>query len=141
MNTINSNLSSGSPSPQKHCTKKFIHPWCLQKIETICRKRNPPLVLYRRPLNQRTLLVQATFKQKHHLSYKGNSQCQQTHKTCDHIKPIKRFKSSVTRKTYSIKALAKCKTANTVYVIECTKCNKQYVGEMENVLHIQMNGH
>ena len=28
-----------------------------------------------------------------------------------------------------------------VYVIECTKCNKQYVGEMENALHIRMNGH
>ena len=28
-----------------------------------------------------------------------------------------------------------------VYVIECTKCNKQYVGETENVLHIRMNDH
>ena len=31
-----------------------------------------------------------------------------------------------------------CKTANVVYVIEC---NKQYVGETENALHIWMNGH
>ena len=28
-----------------------------------------------------------------------------------------------------------------VYVIECLKCNKQYVGETENALHIPMNGH
>ena len=28
-----------------------------------------------------------------------------------------------------------------VYVIECIKCNKQYVGETENALHIRMNGH
>ena len=28
-----------------------------------------------------------------------------------------------------------------VYVIECTKCNKQYVVETENALHIRMNGH
>ena len=30
---------------------------------------------------------------------------------------------------------------NVVYVIECTKCTIQYVEDMENVLHIQMNGH
>ena len=49
--------------------------------------------------------------------------------------------SSATGKTYSIKASANCKTANVVYVIECTKCNKQRVGETENALHIRMNGH
>ena len=37
--------------------------------------------------------------------------------------------------------MANCKTANVVYVIECTKCKKQYVGETENALHIRMNGH
>ena len=54
---------------------------------------------------------------------------------------MKRVKSSVTGKMYSIKASANCRTANVVYVIECTKCNKQYVGEMENALHIRMNSH
>ena len=28
-----------------------------------------------------------------------------------------------------------------MYVIECTKCNKQYIREMENVLHMQINRH
>ena len=28
-----------------------------------------------------------------------------------------------------------------IYVIECIKCNKQYVGETENALNIRMNGH
>ena len=28
-----------------------------------------------------------------------------------------------------------------VYVIECKKWNKQYDGEMENALHMRMNGH
>ena len=26
-------------------------------------------------------------------------------------------------------------------MISCNKCNKQYVGETENALHIRMNGH
>ena len=28
-----------------------------------------------------------------------------------------------------------------VYLIECRKCNKQYVGEIENPLHLRLNGH
>ena len=66
-------------------------------------ERNPPLVAYRCLPNLKTLLVRATFKQKH-LSYKGNFLCQQTRcKMCDHVKPIKRFKSLATGKTYSTK--------------------------------------
>ena len=104
--------------------------------------RNPPLVAYRRLPNIRTLLVRARFAQKQQLSYKENSRCQQVRcKTCRHIQPLKTFKSSVTGNTYPIKATANCKTANVVYVIECRKCKKQYVGETENALHIQMNGH
>ena len=41
----------------------------------------------------------------------------------------------------SKKATANCNTANVVYVLECLKCRKQYVGEAENALHIQMNGY
>ena len=36
---------------------------------------------------------------------------------------------------------ATCKTSNVIYLIECKKCRKQYVGEAENALHLQMNGH
>ena len=28
-----------------------------------------------------------------------------------------------------------------IYLIECRKCGKQYVGEKENPLHLRMNGH
>ena len=36
--------------------------------------------------------------------------------------------------------MANCKTANVVYMIECIKCKKKYVGETENALHLRMNG-
>ena len=54
---------------------------------------------------------------------------------------VNKFKTSVIGKTYQVKATANCKTSNVVYVIECTRCKKQYVGETENVFYIQMNGH
>ena len=73
-------------------------------------ERNPPFVAYRCLPNLRTLLAQATFKRKQYLSYKGNFRCQQTcRKICNHIKPIKWFKSLVIGKTCSIKASANCK--------------------------------
>ena len=60
---------------------------------------------------------------------------------CRHIKIGKEFESSVTGKIYQVKATANCKSRNVVYVIECKRCKKQYVGETENALHIRMNGH
>lgn len=34
-----------------------------------------------------------------------------------------------------------CKTKNVVYMISCSRCDMQYVGETENALHVRMNGH
>ena len=51
------------------------------------------------------------------------------------------FKSTVTNERFQARMDATCKTSNVVYLIECAKCYKQYVGETENPLHLQMNGH
>ena len=40
---------------------------------------------------------------------------------------------------YEVKETADCKTSNVVYVIECNRCSKQYVGETENALHVRMS--
>ena len=32
-------------------------------------------------------------------------------------------------------------SSNVIYLIECARCRKQYVGEMENPVHLRMNGH
>ena len=53
----------------------------------------------------------------------------------------KNFKCLVTRKTFLIRATVNCKTSNVVYVIECLKYKKQYVGESKSALHVRMNGH
>ena len=34
-----------------------------------------------------------------------------------------------------------CKTRNLVYLIQCGKCDLQYISENANLLHIRMNGH
>ena len=59
------------------------------------------------------------------------------------MKPV--FTSSITNKKYvvinhSSKPLC-CHSDNIIYLITCTKCGVQYVGETKNKLHIRMNSH
>ena len=60
-----------------------------------------------------------------------------------HVKTGITFKSTVTGEKFCAQVSTNCKTSNIIYLIECQKCNKQYVhvGEMENPLHLRMNGH
>ena len=102
---------------------------------------NPPLVANWRPKNLKDLLVSVLLKpplQRHEGSTRcGRPRC----KSWMHIKTGIIFSSAVTGENFQEKVTANCKTNNLIYLIECCKCNKQYVGETENPLHLQMNGH
>ena len=102
---------------------------------------HPPLVSYRRPRNLNDLLVRALLKSPQQL-HKGTHQCNRPRcKTCMHIRTETKFGSTVTGETFLAKVTATCKTANVIYLMECRKCKKQYVGETENPLHLRINGH
>ena len=62
-------------------------------------------------------------------------------KTCAHIKMGVGFSSAVTGEEFRARTTTNCKTSNVVYLIECRKRNKQYVGETKNPLHLRLNGH
>ena len=101
---------------------------------------NPPLVANRRPRNLKELLTKATLKSPER--HKGSHGCGRPRcKTCAHVKMGTSFKSTITNERFRARVDATCKTSNVVYLIECTKCSKQYVGETENPLHLRMNGH
>ena len=51
------------------------------------------------------------------------------------------FKSTVTNERFRARVDGTCKTSNVIYLIQCTRCQKKYVGETENPLHLPMNGH
>ena len=72
----------------------------------------------------------------------GNSKCQsQGCQTCSIITTSDTFTSNTTKKTYKIKGSYNCKTSNVIYLIQCTKCGMQYVGETGQCLHQRMNNH
>ena len=58
--------------------------------------------------------------------------------TCQNIKTVDTFMSSIIWREYRVKTTANCKTSNVVYVIKCNKRKLQYVGEMENAPLIRM---
>ena len=61
--------------------------------------------------------------------------------TCRHIKTTDTFQSTVTKRSYKVRTSATCKTKGTVYLIQCKRCRKQYVGMTKNALHIRLTGH
>ena len=71
----------------------------------------------------------------------GSSQCvRPCCQTCLHIKTGLKFTSTVTSEQFHIRVTATCKI-NIVYLVECQKCKKQYVGETENAVHLSLNDH
>ena len=102
------------------------------------------MTAYRRPKNLRDLLVRAELKSiTEDTRLNGNSPCnvRRCCKTCQHVRAEDRFRSTVTGQSYRVHTPATCKTKNLVYLIECSRHSKQYVGETENALHIHLNGH
>ena len=55
------------------------------------------------------------------------------------------FSTSITShqnsKTHNIKQSVTCKSNNVCYLIDCSKCKQQYVGEAELEFHCRMNNH
>jgi len=73
---------------------------------------------------------------------KGKSRCV----TCKAMKfSQKIFRSNVTHKTYNVifanEHVIDCGSENIIYLITCTRCGIQYVGETVNALRFRMNAH
>ena len=52
------------------------------------------------------------------------------------------FRSQITGRQYNIRSNISYKMKSLVYLISCKKCSLQNVREdMENTLHVRMNGH
>ena len=102
---------------------------------------NPPLVANRRSKNLNDLLVRATMKPPQQL-HEGNSPCGRPRcKSCTHIRAGTTFESARTGEKFRARVTTNCRTKNIVYLIECRKCRKQYIGETDNPLHLRMNSH
>ena len=102
-----------------------------------------PTMAYRRPNSLRDLLVRVKLKPDMRDDEPlwetrpcGKAGC----KTCKMITHTQIAKSA-SGATIKLRCNTSCKTTNVVYLIPCTKCGKQYVGETDDHVNQRVNGH
>ena len=98
---------------------------------------------YRRPKSLRDILVNAKFNPDPsddgptgESKPCGNKRCF----TCKLMTQTQIAKSS-SGASVKLKRQTNCISENVIYLITCTQCGKQYVGETKRVLNERMNGH
>ena len=98
--------------------------------------KKPPLVAYKRNQNLRDLLIKAKVPKKQSRPKRnlpGMFKCN-TCSICPYIKTGKTIKACKSNCKVELKKRYTCQTKNLVYVISCSKCGIQYVGETKKSL-------
>ena len=71
----------------------------------------------------------------------GTHTCGKSRKVCSCNNPSKEVKSTVTNETHTITGDFSCATHGVVYLITCSKCNIQYIGQTSRKFSIRMKEH
>ena len=96
-------------------------------------------VTYSRATNLRNILVSSSHPVT--TAPKGCKPCNKPCATCPLIHHTNSIRSSRTGEDFKINLPFTCQDHNVVYVITCTKCNIQYVGETKRTLNERMRDH
>jgi hypothetical protein len=95
----------------------------------------PPMVAFKQPNNLRNLLVRAEMSKPNTTIGKSHSCGDKRCKCCKHMQHSSSYTSKVTGKQYKIFCTVNCKSANVIYILECSVCGLQYVGESKQSFH------
>ena len=111
-----------------------------------CKKvfQHLPVVAFRRSLNLRDLLVTAktSSNSANPQLPSGSFRCGKNCSTCPYISHgLTSYTFSSTGETRSIKSNLTCDTKNLIYMIQCNRCNLQYIGETKRRLKDRFNEH
>lgn len=100
---------------------------------------DPPRVVYRRSKNLRGLLTSS--KISHPLS-EGCRPCNKPRcKICAHMTTSATALSTASNYEIKIRGTLCCDTSNVVYLLECSVCMKQYIGQTETSFRLRFNNH
>ena len=89
------------------------------------------LVALKRNKNLRDKLVRAALHQPQR-GAPGCHPCRRPCKTCKYIQTTDEFVSHTTKKKYKIHEEVNCLTPNVIYLLDCSRCGQQYVGQTSN---------
>ena len=101
----------------------------------------PPMVAFKQPNSLRNLLVRAEMSKPNTTIGKSHSCGDKWCKCCKHMQHSSSNTSKVTGKQYKIFCTVNCKSANVIYILQCSVCGLQYVGESKQPFHQCLNGH
>ncbi len=103
----------------------------------------PPMVAYKQPPNLKSVLCRAKLPQNKHPKRRlvGMQPCNKPCNVCPYITKTKSFTSSHTNKTFDLKGLFTCATTGVIYLANCSKCQKQYVGQTGRKFHDRVMEH
>ena len=67
--------------------------------------------------------------------------CNKPCNVCPYINTTKTTTSNQTKKTFDLKGLFTCATTGVIYLADCSKCHKQYVGQTGRKFHDRVMEH
>ena len=110
--------------------------------------KETPIVAYRRSPNLPDLLVRAKLKNRSTATQPNHSfgafRCNSKHRcvTCPHIDNERTNYTFIsTGEVREIKQQMTCKSTNPIYMIECKRCKKQFIGEHKRTLRERFTEH
>ena len=96
-------------------------------------------MVHRRALNLKQSLVRADLKLID--IPKGSGPCGKPCVTCPYMERTTTIFCSSSQEIFPIHGRFNCKTKNVIYVITCTKCGLQYVGQSSNTFNERFRNH
>ena len=102
---------------------------------------SPPIIAFRRAKNLRDILVHSNLNFTSLTP--GFFKCNSTRgcNVCKFSTNTSHFYSHTNKTTFDITNNITCKSSNIIYLINCTRCHKQYVGETKTSLRLRFNNH
>lgn len=98
-----------------------------------------PRVTYRRPPNLKDMLVHAkiTSAPEPVINFCSRPRC----KTCKHLQKDCTVNSTASNYAHKVNSRFSCMSSNVIYMLECSTCRKQYIGETGQPMSMRLNGH
>jgi hypothetical protein len=155
-------ITTFDPRVAKELKTNLAQKWIMlldqnEKLKAVF-KNSTPQIVFKRGTTIEQNLIRAKFRSNNSVNRPVNQaemppatlaeDTNYTHKCntrhclcCDSIECTYIFKSSTTKEEFEINEAMNCNTDNVIYLITCTKCKKQYIGQTQRRLKDRLNAH
>lgn len=138
-NSTNLVLTHSASAPKVHSILKRHYNILAQSEHLKSIFPEPPRVVYRRSKNLRDLLTSSKVNKP---EITGCAPCNKARcKVCVHMQTTQKANSTFSDFSLNIRGSFNCDSSNVIYMLECTVCKKQYIGQTETSFRIRFNNH